>query len=320
MVASLTKRAVVVAGVMAACVLVVLCPLCCRKESAGEVARKAYIRWYAKEKSKVSMADVATNDFAARCPWAYRDPHEVLARPTQIEVGSAEMGRLVEIQSMLVQAYTSEQASVLREWRQKLPEMLEHMPFEQFRGAMLGFVYMVWNDVAGDARHSSGRSFQDAAALSRFLDVRTAAVMLIGDVLLRRKAVGDEIRSFEGYMLGALRNLEEKCIEDGRVDLQDEVVRCRRKWIEHIESEDGYTRAATVNEIAYFRLYGFRVIGMRLWEDFIKSEIEYSAIYLLKYGRYRPKWIDELKGIPEPEWVGSGCAASYMLDFPGGGD
>ena len=317
MVASLTKRIAVVAGVMAACALVALCPLCCRKEPAGEVARKAYIRWYANEKSKSPLTSDSTDDFAARCPWAYRDPHEVLARPAQIAASADEMARLVGIQAVLVQAYTNEQASVLREWRPKLPEMLEHMPFEQFRGAMLGFVYMVWNDVAGDARHPSSRSFQDAEALSRFLEVRTAAVMLIGDVLLRRKAVGDEIRSFEGYMLGALRNLEEKCIEDGRADLKGEIDRCREQWIEHIESENGYTKASVVDDIASCRLWGFRVIGMRLWEDFIGAEIEHGVIYLLKYGGYRPKWMDELKGIPEPEWVGNGCAALYMRNPPG---
>jgi len=30
--------------------------------------------------------------------------------------------------------------------------------------------------------------------------------------------------------------------------------------------------------------------------------------------------MDELNGIPEPEWVGSDRAASYMLEFPGSGD
>ncbi len=260
---------------------------------------------------ETNCAVLANGIPAISCQWACVDPHEVLAKPDQIPVDDETVAMFAKIQDELVQAYSNGQVHVLAKWRSKLPDMLEHVPYEQFRGAMLGFIYLVWGDIALADIHPADIHFKDVAELSSDLDIKFSAALLMGDILVKRKLFDKELRSCEGHMLGALRNYEEQFRRDGRADLEEVLCRYRDVWISHIESDCGYTRAVVVQDIAYRRLWGYRFIGEQKWADFIASEIEWSAAYLLKRGKYRPKWMDELVGIPTPNWVGSGRESWY---------
>ncbi len=224
--------------------------------------------------------------------WLDMDAKEVVKPPPREAVDAEMMGRLMQIQDEIVQAYSNNNASLLRELRGTLPALVERIPPEQFRGAMLGFVYLVMVDVQLADLHPQPMTFSDAEDLTRFLDVRFAALLLVGDMLVKRKDFGPKLAACEGHALGALRNLERQFASAGRTDMVEAVLEYRGKVIGHVESDEGYLRAYTVFAIAQRRLYGDLIDSMR-------SYLKGNAAFMEDRGQYRPKWLDDLIEIVE---------------------
>ena len=226
--------------------------------------------------------------------WLDMDAKEVVKPPPHEAVDAEMMGRLMQIQDEIVQAYSNNNASLLRELRGTLPALVERIPPEQFRGAMLGFVYLVMVDVQLADLHPQPMTFSDAEDLTRFLDVRFAALLLVGDMLVKRKDFGPKLAACEGHALGALRNLERQFASAGRTDMVEAVLEYRGKVIGHVESDDGYLRAYTAVELAQKRLSREPV-----WTEELRSHLLGLAAFMEDRGQYRPKWLDDLIEIVE---------------------
>ena len=226
--------------------------------------------------------------------WLDMDAKEVVKPPPREAVDAEMMGRLMQIQDEIVQAYSNNNASLLRELRGTLPALVERIPPEQFRGAMLGFVYLVMVDVQLADLHPQPMTFSDAEDLTRFLDVRFAALLLVGDMLVKRKDFGPKLAACEGHALGALRNLERQFASAGRTDMVEAVLEYRGKVIGHVESDEGYLRAYTAVELAQKRLSREPV-----WTEELRSHLLGLAAFMEDRGQYRPKWLDDLIEIVE---------------------
>ena len=226
--------------------------------------------------------------------WLDMDAKEVVKPPPHEAVDAEMLGRLMQIQDEIVQAYSNNNASLLLELRGTLPALVERIPPEQFRGAMLGFVYLVMVDVQLADLHPQPMTFSDAEDLTRFLDVRFAALLLVGDMLVKRKDFGPKLAACEGHALGALRNLERQFASAGRTDMVEAVLEYRGKVIGHVESDDGYLRAYTAVELAQKRLSREPV-----WTEELRSHLLGLAAFMEDRGQYRPKWLDDLIEIVE---------------------
>jgi len=226
--------------------------------------------------------------------WLDMDAKEVVKPPPHEEVDAETLGRLMQMQDEIVQAYSNNNASVLRGLRGTLPGLVERIPPEQFRGAMLGFVYLVMGDVQLADLHPQPMTFSDAEDLTRFLDVRFTALLLVGDMLVNRKDFGPRLAACEGHALGALRNLERQFVNAGNTELAETTLVYREKLIDHIESAHGYLRAYTAVELAQKRLSREPV-----WTEELRSHLLGLAAFMEDRGQYRPKWLDELIRIVE---------------------
>ena len=226
--------------------------------------------------------------------WLDMDAKEVVKPPPREAVDAEMMGRLMQIQDEIVQAYSNNNASLLRELRGTLPALVERIPPEQFRGAMLGFVYLVMGDVQLADLHPQPMTFSDAEDLTRFFDVRFAALLLVGDMLVKRKDFGPRLAACEGHALGALRNLECQFVNAGQTDLAETTLVYRKKLIDHVESASGYLRAYVMYDIAHKRLRGDAT-----WPGTMLPNLKGNTAFMEDRGQYRPKWLDDLIGIVE---------------------
>jgi len=199
---------------------------------------------------------------------------------------------LMQTQNEIVQAYSAysnNDASVLRELRGTLPGLVERIPPKQFQCTMLGFVNLVWGDIALADLHPQPMAFTDTAALSQFLETRLSAFLLVGDVLVKRKVFGPSLASVEGHMLGALRNLERQFICDGRPDLSEVTLKYRETLIDHVESESGYLRAYVMYDVAHRP-----PCDDPKRPNAMLTNLKGSAAFMEDRGQYRPKWLDDL--------------------------
>jgi len=228
-----------------------------------------------------------TDAFALGYPWVDMDAQEVLKPPTREPLDAEALERLMQMQVEIVQAYSNNDVSVLRELKGTLPALVERIPPDQFRGAMLGFVYRVLEDVQLADLHPQHMEFADDEGLSRFLEARLVALLLVGDMLIARKDFGPKLAACEGHALGALRNLERQFASAGRTDMVEAVLEYRGKVIDHVESDEGYLRAYTVFAIAQMRLYRDAI-------DSMQSYLIGNAAFMEDRGQYRPKWLDDL--------------------------
>lgn len=229
-----------------------------------------------------------------RSAWLDMDAKEILKSPPHEAVDAQTLGRLMQMQDEIVQAYSNNNASVLQELRETLPALVERIPPEQFRGAMLGFVYLVMGDVQLADLHPQPMTFSDAEDLTRFLDVRLTALLLVGDMLVKRKDFGPRLAACEGHALGALRNLERQFVNAGKTDLAETTLAYREKLIDHIESASGYLRSYVMYDFAHNRLRGDAT-----WPDTMLPNLKGNTAFMEDRGQYRPKWLDDLIGIVE---------------------
>lgn len=241
--------------------------------------------------------------FANGCSWLDMDAKEFVKLPPREPLDTEGLGRLMQMQAEVVQAYSNNDASILRELRGTLPALVERIPPEQFQGAMLGFVELVLEDVQLADLHPQPMAFSDAKDLSRFLEARLTALLLVGDMLVKRKDFGPRLAACEGHTLGALRNLESQFARDGRPDLVEATLKCRGNLIDHVESASGYLRAYVMYDIAHNRL-----CGDATWPGIMLPNLKGTVAFMEDRGQYRPKWLDELIGIVEVQPAAKGRA------------
>lgn len=201
-------------------------------------------------------------------------------------------------------AYSNEQSEVLCEWRRKLPGMLEPLKEDD-----LGDVWRPIIGVAEDELHVKlnrilgnepiDENYVDVADFKCHVDALIAFSLLYGDIMLRRRDFGVPFKIHEASVFCRLKSYRDSFRAEGLTDLEEAAERSLARWIDQIESENGYTRALLVKEIAWLRVQGERIMSDsgKSWEDVSQDHVR-GTLHTLTWAGYTPKWLDEFKNIP----------------------
>ena len=289
------RHVVIVASIMMAVCLVVVYA---RRHGRG-------VRPSTVEVQSVAVVEPRTSvptETAAYASWP-ATVEEIWKRPAYTPVDDEVMAELCEVCNMLIQAYSNDSAAVFHEWAKMLPAKVELLPEDQFHKVVDPILLLCFRDVRNFAEGQNKPAFADATSLEAFLDTKTTAVRLVGDMTISRPPLDSGVAaSLEGFMFKCLGLCKELSIKEGDSRSAELVSRYQQAWISFVESDCGYNRRLAFREIAIKRINGFRVIGERSWEDFVAYRSEQAASFLIHCG-YTPRWIEELKKAPPPEWA-----------------
>ena len=111
----------------------------------------------------------------------------------------------------------------------------------------------------------------------------------------------------EAHVVRWLKSCQNCFNAAGRTDMEKTAERFLAEWIDQIESENGYTRACLVQDIACVRVQGDSLMencGMT-WDEVSQNVVLQVTHGLIKAG-YTPKWLDEFKNIPRHVPPGEG--------------
>ena len=235
-------------------------------------------------------------------------PRVIIPPPRQRVPDDAMMAELASVCGTLVQAYSNRQASVIEEWSDKLYGMVAPLAlsYEQRKETISQLEDIVRRDFYVVPRDAQPVTFPDVESLSIHLNTLFYGMLLIGDELLIYDWSKSDPAVMEGRMLHILNDFKARYVREGKKDFVDAVDEVFSRWVSFVESERGYTRRRVVEcieSVVRSRGVGTREAEMETmeWKGYMTYIAERGASLMLRYG-YRPKWIDKVTNVPEPEW------------------
>ena len=232
----------------------------------------------------------------------------IIPPPRQRVPDDAMMAELASVCGTLVQAYSNRQASVIEEWSGKLYGMVAPLALscEQRQETISLLEDIILRDFYVTPRDAQPVTFSDAENLSRYLNTLFYGMLLIGDELLIYDWSTSNPAVMEGRMLYILNDFKARYAREGKKDFEEAVDEVFSKWVSFVESESGYARRRVVEyieSVVRSNGVGTREAEMETmeWKDYMMYIAERGASLMLRYG-YRPKWIDKVTNVPEPEW------------------
>lgn len=211
---------------------------------------------------------------------------------------------LKDVFNDIVKAYSNEQVGVLRDWRENLPEKVKFLGTDVLIEIGRPFLDIIHDELHGKlnkilGKESIGEEFENVADFERHAETLITLALIYGDVQLRRRNYGGLFGSLEALMYYRLKSYRDGFRTEGRTELETSAERALAKWIDQIESENGYMKALLVKEIAWLRLHGERIMADsgKSWEEVSQNHIR-GTIHMLTWAGYTPKWLGEFKNIP----------------------
>lgn len=135
------------------------------------------------------------------------------------------------------------------------------------------------------------RDFKSQADFEQYVRLNVKLVDFLLENALRQKNFGSAFDTWEGFTYRRLNEYRDKFQREKRADLQRSAEKYLAKWVEHIESERGFTRRCIVHEYERLRF------GHKIGKIDSKIPLRYNlclAEYLIGCG-YTPKWLGEFK-------------------------
>jgi len=222
-------------------------------------------------------------------------------RPASVQADDATMKELVSIRDTLIQAYTNRQASVLAEWRDKLPGTLATLPSLQFNEIMDPLKLLVGRDIMPSANDEHPLMVVDPEKLRGYFDTILNAVLLIGDTALNHDPNDHVGGAFEGWVFKMLNGYKARLRQGEYADLESVVDDAISRWSAVSESDQGYCKRNAMQQISLLRLGGPRDLDNMSWGEFVADRLKVYSQYLVHCG-YTPRWATETLDVPEPGW------------------
>ena len=222
-------------------------------------------------------------------------------RPASVQADEATMKELASIRDALIQAYTNRQASVLAEWRDKLPGTLATLPSLQFNEIMDPLKLLVGRDIMPSTNDEIPLMVVDSEKLRGYFDTILNAVLLIGDTALNHDPNDHVGGAFEGWVFKMLNGYKARLRQAEHADLESVVDDAISRWSAVSESDQGYCKHNAMQQISLLRLGGPIDLDNMSWGEFVADRLKVYSQYLVQCG-YTPRWSTETLDVPEPDW------------------
>ena len=208
---------------------------------------------------------------------------------TRIDVGETEQLALKSIFRDIENAYTNYQVEAMAAAMAKVSNRIDRVQNQLYidlHWGMEGFLINYFIHGCGARRRIQ---FDSPAEFERFVATHTKMAFFLGECYLRRNDFESYIVCLDFEVFAALKKYADRFHGEGKKDLEEIARRYRDKWIEHIESEKGFTR-----RYAYFLMdsYEAEIIRGKCTREEAVKWARSSTDPLIKRG-YTPKWLDE---------------------------
>lgn len=224
-----------------------------------------------------------------RIPWSDMD----VDPPNQTATAS-EREELVSAYRNLHIAYTNGDVNAMQDCMSRMPSTVSNVLARILSVAEEDFYESVWSTFLIPTNLVEFANVED---VRRYFRVNLLAVRFLGDTDLSRRTYSGLI-SMERRVLKKLNCYKEKFHNERRADMEACVDSSLAQWIEHIESERGYTRMYMRGQVTL--QYG-HVLKDGWSQERLLDAIRRYADGLIKAG-YTPKWLDEeFPAAPAPQ-------------------
>ena len=228
------------------------------------------------------------------------EPSPLLAKPSRAVVDAGRREAIRSNFDAVAAAYSSAQCKVIQEREPELLESVEHLTEEDFQYVERAFYTQLYDEFV--ARDPPVRRFSSVEGLEKWISADFAAVQLYGAVSNCRKDYGQLFHSIEARLLKRLRGYRDMFMCEGKTEFAAVADRAIARWIDHIESDHGFTRTMAIAYLEIGKIWIPDPAGEQHpdWSRIRNKAVERAIEPLVKVG-YRPKWADMLLETPEPE-------------------
>lgn len=228
------------------------------------------------------------------------EPLPMLARPSYASIDEEQRDKLKAIFDSVVVAYSNLQYNTIQETEALLLEGVEHLTDKDYRYVAHAFFELLYCEIVS-SRVSLSR-FSSAEELKMLVLTDFAAIRLYGKLVKRRKDYNQFFHWIEAKELKRLSACRKLFVDEGNAEYAKATDWAIEKWIDHIESPQGFTRTMTLYYLERGKIWVPSPSEQRPpdWERIRQRTVRQGAEPLVSMG-YRPKWVDELMKTPEPE-------------------
>ena len=182
--------------------------------------------------------------------------------------------------------------------------MVESVRRDDLDGVELPFSLVLYNEVIPElGRKKDSRSILATYGSVGDFELSLGAMLafsgIYGDVRLRRKEFGGRLDDLEALVVYRLVSYRDCFRAAGRTEMEKSAGRLLAEWIDQIESENCYTKARLVHDIACIRVQGDNLMENcgQTWNAMSQNFVR-MATYGLIHAGYTPKWLEEFANIP----------------------
>ena len=207
----------------------------------------------------------------------------------RIDVTEAEQLSLKELYRDIGNAYTNRQIEAMAQAMACVSNRIDFIQDDLFFELNTGILRLF-----GGRFFDSGRSchFASTAEFERFVELHTKTALFLGDCYCRRNDYDSGMMVWIEYQTFiALRKFVDQFHREGKTDFEQVAQKSLDKWIEHIESDQGFIRRN-----AHYQMdmsWPLIELGKITREGARRGALSGVDI-LIKHG-YTPKWLDEFK-------------------------
>lgn len=198
---------------------------------------------------------------------------------------AVEQGELVSAYRNLYVAYTNGDVDAMQDCMVRMPSTISNVLTRVLCVAERDFYEFVYSTFLTSTNLVEFANVED---VRRYFRVNLLAVRFLGDTDLSRRAYSGLI-SMERRVLKKLNCYKEKFHNERRADMEACVDGFLAQWIEHIESERGYTRMYMRGQVT---LQYDHILKDGWSQEMLLDAIRRYADGLIRAG-YTPKWLDE---------------------------
>ena len=208
---------------------------------------------------------------------------------TRIDVGETEQLALKSIFRDIENAYTNYQVEAMAAAMAKVSNRIDRVQNQLYidlHWGMMGFFSNYFK-----SRGGRRRQFGSPAEFECFVKAHTMAALFLGECYCRRNEYDGPLVCLEFETFEVLKEYVDQFRNAGMKDFEESAQVFMEKWIEHIESDQGFIRRC-----AHWQMDSYE-IGIVRGQFSREEAIQWArnAAKPLILRGYTPKWLDEFK-------------------------
>jgi len=209
--------------------------------------------------------------------------------PKRIDIEEAEQLALKSIFRDIENAYTNYQVEAMAAAMAKVSNRIDRVQNQLYidlHWGMEGFFSNYFK-----SRRGRRRQFGSPAEFECFVKVHTRAALFLGECYCRRNEYNGPLVCLEFETFEVLKEYVDQFRNAGMKDFEESAQVFMEKWIEHIESDQGFIRRC-----AHWQMDSYE-IGIVRGQFSREEAIQWArnAAKPLILRGYTPKWLDEFK-------------------------